>query len=284
MRFRGALITLMLALALAPTRAHAQQAAAAPPPAAPQADPDRALVPAEPDFTLATLPTSLRVPRGGFVFRLTHRFTRPITEGSAGDFFANFFNLDSSAIVGLELRAGLGARTQVVAHRTSDRTVQIAGQYQGLSQQDGDDLSVDALVALEGRNNFSEAFGGTIGAIVSRHLGTQAAVYAHPLIVFNTTDDPIAKGGDDRTVLLGLGARVRLGQTRVYVLIEAAPRLSGVETGVAHVSVAVEKRAGGHVFQINVSNGLGSTLRQIALGGPAPREWFLGFNLTRKFF
>src|SRR5688572_10105647 len=70
-------------------------------------DPDIALVPAEPDYTLGALPTTLRMPAGKFVFRITHRFTRPIGTGDVGDFFSNFFGLDSSSRVGLELRVGL---------------------------------------------------------------------------------------------------------------------------------------------------------------------------------
>ena len=46
---------------------------------------------------------------------------------------------------------------------------------------------------------------------------------------------------------------------------------------------ALEKRVGGHFFQLNVSNALGTTMAQIAQGGPQQNNWFLGFNLSRKF-
>ncbi len=29
---------------------------------------------------------------------------------------------------------------------------------------------------------------------------------------------------------------------------------------------------------------IGSTMAQIARGGPEPRNWYLGFNITRKFY
>src|SRR5580765_1101575 len=63
-------------------------------------DPDLQLVPAEPDFTISALPTTLRMPAGKLSFRLTHRFTRPIASGSVGDFFADFFGFDSAAQIG----------------------------------------------------------------------------------------------------------------------------------------------------------------------------------------
>ena len=50
------------------------------------------------------------------------------------------------------------------------------------------------------------------------------------------------------------------------------------------ISFGFEQRAGGHVFQLNFSNGFGTTLAQVARGGTAKDDWYLGFNLSRKFF
>ena len=46
---------------------------------------DRRVDPAEPDFTLVTHPTTLRLPNHTFAFRLTHRFSRPLGQGDFGD-------------------------------------------------------------------------------------------------------------------------------------------------------------------------------------------------------
>jgi uncharacterized beta barrel domain-containing protein DUF5777 len=48
--------------------------------------------------------------------------------------------------------------------------------------------------------------------------------------------------------------------------------------------VAIEKRAGGHVFQLNVSDSFATTMGQIARGGPVGPNWHLGFNISRKFY
>jgi hypothetical protein len=53
---------------------------------------------------------------------------------------------------------------------------------------------------------------------------------------------------------------------------------------VHHASVAIEKRVGGHVFQLNFSNSFATTMGQIARGGAASEDWYLGFNISRKFF
>ena len=110
------------------------------------------------------------------------------------------------------------------------------------------------------------------------------AIYAQPLFVFNAEPDDPELTERRHALVLGLGARVRLGASRAYVVVEVAPRLAGYDAGVDHVSIGIEKRAGGHVFQFNISNALGTTMRQIARGGPASSDWFVGFNLTRKFY
>jgi hypothetical protein len=54
--------------------------------------------------------------------------------------------------------------------------------------------------------------------------------------------------------------------------------------GVTQMSFGIEGRAGGHLFQLNFSNCLGTTLGQLARGGIDYNSWFIGFNLSRKFF
>ncbi len=69
----------------------------------------------------------------------------------------------------------------------------------------------------------------------------------------------------------------------MYLVGEAAPRV-GYDAEATYLSFAVEKRWGGHSFQLNFSNGFGTTLAQIARGGIDYDTWFLGFNISRKFF
>jgi hypothetical protein len=254
-------------------------------PASAQTDSDRTPALAEPDFTLSALPTSLRLPAGQFAFRLTHRFARPIAAGSFGDFVSDFFGFDSSAQIGIEVRYGVAPGTQVLVHRTNDRAIQFYGQHQVHRQQDSMFVALDAFLAVEGANNFRQDYAQAAGAVVSHRFGEQGAVYVQPTFVRHVVpDDPEVEDEERDAFLLGVGGRVRLGLSKVYLVAEAAPRLSGYDNGVHHVSVGIERRAGGHVFQLNVSNSLGTTLRQLASGGPASSDWFIGFNLTRKFY
>jgi hypothetical protein len=254
-----------------------------------QADDPGALKLAEPDFTLVGLPTSLRLPTFKSAFRVTHRFTRPLNCPDSdpscdfGDVFADFFGIDSGAVIGLEYRFGLVKNGQVAIIRNNSRTIQFLGQYSLLRQSAGKPLDISALATIEGTNNFKDSYSPALGAIISRTIGDVAALYVEPIWVNNTNPLPTDVVDDNDTIILGLGARVRVRPT-VYIVGEFAPRVGGYEPDVNHGSIGIEKRAGGHMFQINFSNAFGTTMANIARGGGEGNDWYLGFNISRKFF
>jgi Membrane bound beta barrel domain (DUF5777) len=265
--------------------AHAQEAAAAGPPPAQESKPpvsERAVDPAQPDFTLIGLPTTLRIPKYASVFRFTHRFTRSLAAGDFSDLLGDAFGVDGGAQVGLEYRFGLRSGTQIGIHRTSERTIQFFLQQQVLRQGETLPVTVDAIGAIQGTNNFRGRYSPSVGAIVSRTFGRHGAVFAHPIWINNTNPSSSDAVDDNNTFIIGVGGRVRVLST-VYLLAEAAPRF-GYEPDSTYVSFAIEKRWGGHSFQVNFSNGIGTTLAQIAGGGLDYDNWFLGFNISRKFF
>ena len=276
MKIRTRALGGMLALWLVGTPLFAQTQ-----PPAVTSDPDRRLDPLQPDFNLAALPTTLRVPAGRSAFRVTHRFTRELGRGDFSDLVSDFFGFDSGAQIGLEFRYGLLPGTQIGVHRTSNRTIQIFGQ-QSVLRQTADDhpIGLDVIATLEGTNNLRAQKSAALGVLVSHKVGRIAALYAEPIFVANSSPDV---DGDNNTLMVGLGGRVRL-RPALYVVGEVTPRLAGYRPGVAQGSVGVEMRSGGHTFQINLSNGFGTTLGQLAAGGVAGDTWFIGFNIARKFF
>lgn len=272
------LTALLAALAITLTTASAAQAQ----------DPenDAVLLPAEPDFTLIALPTSLRLPPLKSAFRVTHRFTRPLNcDTCANSLVGDAFGIDNGAQIGLEYRVGIVKNGQVVVHRASDKTINLFGQY-GLTRQ-GRNAPVETavLVGLDatnvGRKGAPSEYSPVLGFIVGRLIGAQAAVYAEPLFVRHA--NVFRLPGDDNTFMVGLGARVRVRPT-VYLTGEFAPRVAGYKPGVNQGAVAIEKRAGRHTFQLNFSNGLGTTPGQVARGGSTGNDWHMGFNISRKFF
>lgn len=257
--------------------------AAAPARAQSPPDSDRVMNPAQPDVSLVNLPTTMRIPLHRGTFRLTHRFGRPLGQGSFGDLAEDAFGFDSGANVGIEFRFGVMRGLQAGAYRTNDRTIEFFSQYSLVQQGDRFPVSIDAYGAVDGTNNFKDRYTPALGAIVSRTIGRHAAVYAEPMWVNNSNPLPSEVVDDNDTFLFGFGARIRIRPT-VYLVYEAAPRIGGYDPGKTQQSFAVERRAGGHVFQLNFSNGTGTTWSQLARGGSGTGDWYIGFNLSRKFF
>jgi hypothetical protein len=234
----------------------------------------------EPDHRLINLPTTVPLPRLRSNFQLTHRFGGNLRRGDFGFQASNLFGIDQGAMVGFEYRLAVARRLQAAVYRvTLDKTFQFHGQYDAVRQTGSTPFSLSAVVSIEGADNFQERRAPALGAVASRAFADVVAVYAVPMWVHNTA---AVLGVDRDTVFLGLGGRVRV-RPSVYLVAEVSPRLGGYAPSEPEFGFAVEKRMGGHVFQVNVANTSGTTFGQTARGG-SPESLYLGFNLSRKFF
>jgi len=274
-----AVLTLLVSLAM-PALAVAHDPASKP---AADDDPDRDINVSQPDFTVITLPTTLRLPRMRSAFRLTHRFARSLGQGDFGDLADSFFGIDNGASVGLEYRFGVMRGLQAGITRTSDRTINLFSQYNVWQQRKdtGKPVGVNLLFSVDGTDNFSGHFSPVLGLAISRELGSHGAVYFDPMWVHDANLFP-SNGEDTDTFIAGIGLRLRLRPT-LYVVGEIMPR-AGYSPGVNQMAAAIEKRVGGHSFQFNFSNGFQITPGQVTRGGTSNDDWFFGFNITRKFF
>jgi Membrane bound beta barrel domain (DUF5777) len=244
------------------------------------ADPEAAIQPLEPDFTLVNLPTTLRLPVYKSNFRLTHRFNENLRDGSFGHQLGNLFGLDNGAAIGFEYRFAVAKHLQLAAYRTNiARQTQFYAKYDPIAQGASMPVSISALASVEGANNFRQDRVPALGAVVSRKVKNIAALYATPIWVHDTA---IGTGTVRETTFVGLGARLHV-RPSMYLVAEVSPRVGGYVVGQAEYAFALEGRVGGHVFQMNFSNSEGTTFLQTAHGG-APRSLFLGFNLARKFY
>ena len=172
--------------------------------------------------------------------------------------------------------------------------------------------TVNLVATIEGLNNFhrgdvvdheDDEYATSIGLLLSRTLSDVAAVYLQPTYVASANVYSTAgclehlehghsipgcvvvqAGGnlDSNTFLIGLSSRLRIRPT-AYLVASWTPRLSGFRPGTAHGTFGIEKRLGGHVFQLNFSNSLGTTIAQTARGASNSTDWFMGFNISRKF-
>ena len=250
-----------------------------------QADPstsndDSEPVLAEPDFRVLNLPSTLRLPVHGSNFQLTHRFNGNLRQGSFTDNASKLFGLDQGAAVGFEYRFGIARHLQAAVYRTAiDKTFQFYGKYDAVRQDHVTPVSLSALLSVEGADNFQERYSPAVGVAVSRIIADRLGMYVTPVWVHNTA---ALLNIDRDTVMIGLGGRGRVSAT-VDLVGEVIPRAGGYSPDKPAFGFAVEKRAGGHMFQLNFNNGQGTTFGQLARGGFAD-SLYLGFNLARKFF
>ena len=234
---------------------------------------------AEQDFRVLNLPSTLRLPRHGSSFQLTHRFNGNLRQGSFDGNASNLFGLDQGAVVGFEYRFGIARTLQAAAYRTAiDKTFQFYGKYDAVRQGTSLPVSLSALVSVEGADNFQGQYSPALGLVASHIVGDRLAVYASPIWVHNTA---ASLDLDRNTFFVGIGGRVRVASS-VYIAGEVVPRVAGYRPGKPSFGFAIEKRVGGHFFQLNVNNSQGTTFGQLARGGFAD-SLYLGFNLARKF-
>ena len=254
--------------------------AAAPTASAAQREDDAVLNPAEPDFVVVNLPTTLRLPLFKSNFRLTHRFAGNLRNGSLSQQASNLFGIDQGAIIGFEYRFAVATHVQAAFYRSGfDKTIQLYGKYDAVQQRQSMPVSFSPVVSIEGADNFQEKYAPAVGVAISRQVGTRLAGYVTPMWVHNTG---VGTADTRDTGYLGLGARARILET-TYLVAEVTPRVGGYVVGDPEYGFAIEKRVGAHVFSLTFANGASTTFRQLATGG-VPGALYLGFNLTRKFF
>jgi Membrane bound beta barrel domain (DUF5777) len=246
-------------------------------------DPAR-LRPLEPDFKITNLPTTLPLPVHGSDFELTHRFAGNLRNyEDFGAAASELFGIDEGATISLGYRFGLAKNLEVAANRTNfNREIQFQAKYDAFREGAARPVGLSAIISIEGGNNFRNDYSPALGLAISRTIGEVAAVYLDPFWVHNSAAGASSLGTRD-TGFVGIGVRLRL-IPGTFIVAEASPRVGGYQPGDTLYDFAIEKRVGGHVFQLNFGNSTaGATYGQIARGGN-PGGLFMGFNLSRKFY
>ncbi len=229
---------------------------------------------------LINLPTTTTPAKGEWLFRVHHRFSDPVDSG-----FDDFLGLDSFANIFLGLGYGLTDQLTVSLGR--------ARVYKEL------ELAADWLVAEQGRTAglpFSAAVHGGISLVtededavrlyaavsLSRQLTRRLSVLVTPSFVTNANHfAPDPQG----SFSLGLGARYMI-LPELSLIAEWTPVLAGYSEIESGWGLGVEKRIGGHVFQVFVNNALGLTPAQYLPGGDlrlGDFDFRIGFNIFRTF-
>jgi hypothetical protein len=275
------------------------QVATAPTPAAQKREtPSNVYRPA--DVRAINLPTAMPIEKGSLWTDFTHRFPFGEPTDTAG-----LFGLDSIAMPSFGFIYGLTDRIQIGAYRSPTglgRPIQLHVGASVLNEQDGDPISLQARVALEGGDNFKRNFTTSFEATLARSITRHAQVYFVPTI--SVGDRPFGFAPDqnlpgETAVALGTGLSVNVRPT-VALMAEANMRVneasryvtefSGIHRpvfGFAIQKVSVSRR---HSFTLTFTNGQGTTFSQRSMTRGlvgADDGWnglTIGFNLSRRLF
>lgn len=270
------------------------------PPAAPT--PPAPVPTVELDQAVVNVQTTMPLPRHKSYFKITHRFSRDLRRGSAGELFEDGLGTDNGSIIGLEYRFGITSHLQAGIHRSIlGKTIELFGKWDVRRQSDGGPFGLSIGASLEGQNNLHLDPQPGISAMFSRLHGTWLALYANPTYVHHAhtptlraahgdhthggtepdADEEIPGEDSNDTVFIGLGVRARIRET-VSLVAEVSPRLAGYRPDRAAWNIGIEKLTRGHVLQLNVGNNFDSTAGMVARGG-SRHDVYMGFNMSRKF-
>ena len=185
---------------------------------------------------------------------------------------SDLFGLDNGALIGLEYRFGLfrGHADRRAPHVRQDHQFFAQRELVGAER----DFPLRHRHPRGGRGHQQlprQIFPHSVCCFRARSA-SRAAFYLEPIWVGNTNALPEELIDDNSTFMIGLGTRVRITSDD-YLVFEACAAHRRIRSdGAAHISFALEKRAGGHMFQLNFSNHFGTTLAQIARGGADQRR------------
>ena len=252
------------------------------------------------DVRAINLPTTLPIEKGSLWTDFTHRF--PFGEPTNS---AALFGLDTIAVPSFGFIYGLTDRIQIGAYRSPTdlgRPIQLHVGASLFNELNGDPISLQARVALEGRDNFKRNFTTSFEATVARSITRHAQVFFVPTV--SVGDRPIGFGvkqnlPGETAVALGAGLAVNIRPT-VALLTEANMRVNEASRYVAEFTgihrpvfgFAIQKvsESRRHSFTLSFTNGHGTTFSQRSMTRGmigADDGWnglTIGFNLSRRLF
>jgi len=240
--------------------------------------------------TVINLPTTTVMDKGDVLFRVSHRFLESVSMG-----YDAFWGFDGTAMVYLGFGYGITDKLGVMLGRSRlyqewDLTASYLVAEQGLTK--GIPVSVAvraggswATQKLDSRGRF-DAQNIKLHALVSvsYQASRSLSFLVVPALATNTNHWDV----DSKTNLgLGFGARFMVLED-LSLVAEWTPVLTGykVDGGYSAWGLGVEKKIGGHVFHVFVTNAYGLTPSQFLTGGDlrlGDGDFRFGFNIFRTF-
>jgi len=236
---------------------------------------------------LVNLPTTTTLGKGEFLFRVSHRFQPPVSDG-----WDAFYGLDGPAFILLSFGYGIADNLMLTLGRSRlfqewdlyadwlilDQTKNKSLPLTAALEVGGSLVSQDEPVDAEWSGRFR------LNALLSLscQVSDSLSVLVVPAFSSNTNFwEPDSEG----TFALGIGGRFMF-LPDLSLIAEWIPALAGYDDISNGWGLGVEKKIGGHVFQFFVTNSIGICAAQFLPGGDlrlADGDFRLGFNIFCTF-
>jgi mono/diheme cytochrome c family protein len=247
-------------------------------------------------WTVGNIPTAEIPYQKQFLFFIGHRFIPKVSEG-----YDSFYGLNGPAVILLSLGYSITDNLFVSAGRSNaDDLVEIRSRFR-LFQETGHSIPLSLAIQndlywntlkLPGKDRWrSDAFTYTLQIITTKQITEKFSFAFVPGLIINP-DTQIEN--EDPVVVFGIGGRYYLGKGLSFIM-SYSPEVSGKRTQSLYgfysirkhydtLSVGIEKRIGGHDFQIFVTNSEGIATPHYATGGDlnfGDGNMRLGFSIYR---
>jgi hypothetical protein len=237
---------------------------------------------------LVNLPTTQTIDKGNVLFRISHRYFPSVSDG-----YDAFYGLDGPAVILLSLGYGINDRLNVSLARSNRfKEVEFSLKWIILDQKDDKILPVSAALNVggafitdveAGKKTFrSENFKFSALLSVSHQFSNAFSLLLVPAYSSNTNH---WENSSEGTLSLGVGARYMFLKD-MSIIAEWVPVISGYEAGASGWGFGIERKIGGHVFQVFFTNSIGMTSAQFIPGGNLrlqDGDFRIGFNIFRLF-
>jgi hypothetical protein len=237
--------------------------------------------------TLVNLPTTTTLSKGEFLFRISHRFEPPMSSG-----WDSFYGLDGPAYIFFGFGYGISDKLMVSVGRSRlYQEWEFSADWAIIEQGKKSSLPFSATLHAGGSlvskdepqgANWSGTFRLNALLSLSYQLNDRFSFLLVPAFSSNTNFwEPDSEG----TFALGIGGRFMVIDD-LSLIAEWVPPLAGYTDEYSGWGFGVEKKIGGHVFQLFVTDSIGIIASQYLPGGDlrlGDGDFRLGFNIFRSF-
>lgn len=240
---------------------------------------------------LVNLPTAETIEKGGVLFRISHRFYPPVSIGEDGA-----YGLDGPAYILLSLGYAFTDQLMVTVGRSNfNQEWELYADYKLFAPPRGSERPLSGTLHVGGSLVGVDRPAGDVWASrfrfnallsLSWKVTGRLSLLAVPAFASNTN---FMQPDSEGTFSLGIGGRMLMFDD-TSIIGEWVPVLAGYKVFGNGWGLGLEKKIGGHVFQVFVTNNFGLTAAQYIPGGDLGEfqtrffdRFRFGFNIFRTF-